>query len=975
MKVRAFLFIVSLIVLFSSLTSASHTGYFIAPDGSDANPGTITKPFASLEKARNSIRQSNTTGPKTLYLRQGTYYLPKTFVLTAQDSGKEDSPVTYRAYQQEEVTISGGMKLALKWKPYRNGIVKAITPADLNIDQLFVNGRRRHMARYPDFDPDATPYNGADAHAFSPERAANWTDPAGGYIHAMHSAHWGGYHYRITGKKDNNEVTYEGGFQNNRQMGMHKNDRFVENIFEELDAPGEWFHNAKDNTLYYMPDSDVNVETAIFEIVRLAHLIEFQGKKNTPISHINIKGFIFRHAARTFMETKEPLLRSDWTIYRGGAILFNGATDCTIADCQFDQLGGNSIFVNNYNRRIAIKRSHIHGSGASGVCFVGNPETVRNPLFEYHQQQSYKDIDKTPGPKSDDYPADCIVDDCLIHNVSVVEKQATGVQVSMSKNITIRHCSIYDVGRAGINISEGTFGGHVIELCDVFDTVRETGDHGSFNSWGRDRFWHLKDAPDDLLPELAKLDAEKTIIRNSRWRCDRGWDIDLDDGSSNYHVYNNLCLNGGIKFREGFNRICENNIMVNNSFHPHVWYKNSRDIFRNNIVFTPYRPIRVPTPWGNQCDMNLLHNPNISETSPATQLQKQSALDKNSITANALFLDPANGDYRVAKKSPAIKLGFKNFPMDKFGVQCPQLKAIARTPVLPHKLKTPVESTAKSLSYWQGATVKELSGEEFSAFGVSKELGGIHLTKVPAESFAAAAGLKKGDLIQSINNTQTKTITNLQKATNHANGKPLTIKFITSQNSSTTTMKRYIYVETESTDNNFNNIDLLQPDKVLKFKSVTSDPATDNKPVSILSDGKLAANYGPVFRNGVVGGTFKIDLGKDIPVTEIRTFSFNQNSNRGTQKFTISGISENNNKPITIASVYSAAKTSDKFVSSRVAAANGKNLGTFRWIHWIVQPVTGQKENTAFHEFQVKGPNTPIISTILCDFNNENFSF
>jgi hypothetical protein len=33
-----------------------------------------------------------------------------------------------------------------------------------------------------------------------------------------------------------------------------------------------------------------------------------------------------------------------------------------------------------------------------------------------------------------------------------------------------------------------------------------------------------------------------------------------------------------------------------------------------------------------------------------------------------------------------------------------------------------------------------------------------------------------------------------------------------------------------------------------------------------LSDGKLSKNYGPVFRNGVVGGSYKIDLGKDVPV-------------------------------------------------------------------------------------------------------------
>jgi hypothetical protein len=44
----------------------------------------------------------------------------------------------------------------------------------------------------------------------------------------------------------------------------------------------------------------------------------------------------FRHAARTFMETREPLLRSDWAIHRGGAVFLNGAEDCTIEDCVID---------------------------------------------------------------------------------------------------------------------------------------------------------------------------------------------------------------------------------------------------------------------------------------------------------------------------------------------------------------------------------------------------------------------------------------------------------------------------------------------------------------------------------------------------------------------------------------------------------------------------------------------------------------
>ena len=118
----------------------------------------------------------------------------------------------------------------------------------------------------------------------------------------MHRSRWGGYHYVITGKDSKGEVTYKGGWQNNRKSGMHKKFRMVENIFEELDAPGEWFHDAKAKTLYYKPAAGVDLDSASVEVVRLRHLVEFQGDAKNPVKHISLKGFTVRHASRTFMD-------------------------------------------------------------------------------------------------------------------------------------------------------------------------------------------------------------------------------------------------------------------------------------------------------------------------------------------------------------------------------------------------------------------------------------------------------------------------------------------------------------------------------------------------------------------------------------------------------------------------------------------------------------------------------------------------
>ncbi|MCP4455333.1 MAG: DUF5123 domain-containing protein [Planctomycetes bacterium] len=240
-----------------------------------------------------------------------------------------------------------------------------------------------------------------------------------------------------------------------------------------------------------------------------------------------------------------------------------------------------------------------------------------------------------------------------------------------------------------------------------------------------------------------------TTIRSRRWRCDHGWDIDLDDGSSNYQIYNNLLLNGGLKFREGFQRGAWNNIMVNNSFHPHVWYVNSGDEFFGNIVMADVKGIRAPTNTarGKTTDRNLFFVTNPSRRDKYAE----QGWDLNSIVADPLFVDPASGDFRVKQGSLAFKIGFKNFRMDQFGVKKASLKAVAKTPEIPGLGDTEearVQSPAvPSVLYWLGAKVHGLVGEEFSAFGVRKKDGGVALMEVSDRSSAARAGLKVNDLM------------------------------------------------------------------------------------------------------------------------------------------------------------------------------------------------------------------------------------
>lgn len=767
-------------------TVAAQLDIYVSPTGNDASMATSEKPLASFEGAQRFIQRLKPKQDIRVIFKDGIYYLPRTIQFSSSDALSNGHSITYTAAHEGKAIISGGLRIKANWQPFQNGIyVAQLSTAD-KIDQLYINGERQEMARYPNSRKNKNVFDTWDLvhkpifdslqDVFLPSRVASWKNPEGGYIHAMHAYLWGDMHWLITQRRTADQLSLEGGWQNNRPSPMHPVFRMAENIFEELDNPGEWYFDQQQNKLFYYPHPHTNLETAVVEIVRLKHLVEFNGSQTDPVKNIHLKGFVFRHTARTFMENKEPLLRSDWTLYRGAAIIYQGAENCEIRDCEFDQLGGNTILVSKYNRKITIKGCYIHNSGASGIVFSGDTKAVRNPLYGYQAQQ-YEKLDTTRGSASDDYPSDCLVEDCLITMTGRVEKQTAPIQISVAFRIRVNHCSIYDVPRAGINISEGAFGGHIIENSDIFNTVLETGDHGSFNSWGRDRYWspsyqavHPQVAKNPSLPFLDIL--EPTILRNNRWRCDHGWDIDLDDGSSRYRIYNNLLLKGGLKLREGYDRIVTNNIVVNNSIHPHVWYKESGDMIQNNIFFGRYYQIMMDNTvgpnqkWGKSIDLNFF----VTDSAQMKAFIKNGA-DSNSLSGDPLFVDPASGDFRVKDSSPAKQIGFINFDMQSFGVRKPALKRIAKTPIIPilKNIASGDLVLAPKQYKWMDVLLSEPKGEALSAYGAGFGETGVALGIVPEKSPAHQLGFRSGDFILSIDGKKVEDIINFKKIINDLN--------------------------------------------------------------------------------------------------------------------------------------------------------------------------------------------------------------
>jgi len=739
----------------------------ITVDQSSSNSQNLT--FKTINKAIDKayqIKSDKHNTDITINILAGEYNLSSPITITSELNG-----LTIQGSEKSQVTLKGSKPLNLKWEKYNNNIYVAKVGTKLKIKQFIVNDQLQILARYPDFNPNINIWNGYAEDAISKERIKTWSHPEGAILNALHKGKWGSLHYIITGLDKSGNAILEGGQQNNRPSSPNKEYRMVENVFEELDSPGEFYYNQEEGNIYFWPTKNIDIANTKCEAVVLKNLITLKGSEKAPIKNIKIKGIKFKYAQRTLFEKYEPLLRSDWRIYRGGAVFINGAEDCSIKDCEFANLGGNVIFISGYNRSINISGNHIHDCGASAICFVGDTSAVRSPSFQYGDNISLEKMDTISGPKNNLYPKNCIAENNLIHRIGRFEKQGAGVEISMSMNITVSHNSIYDVPRAGINIGDGTWGGHIIEYNDVFNTVLETGDHGSFNSWGRDRFWNSnRNKMNEITtnnPKMPLWDAiHTTEIKNNRFRCDHGWDIDLDDGSTNYHIYNNLCLNGGIKLREGFYRVVENNITVNNTLHPHVWFANCDDVFRYNIVNDSYKDVNVLS-WGKEMDYNLFPN---EESLTKAQIYN---IDKHSSFGNPLFVSPKTLDFSVSKDSPALKLGFKNFPMNEFGVTSPDLKKIAKTPEVPiMKNANELKHKTTPIISWLRNDIKSVESEqEQSAYGLNSPYGVIILKMWKGSYAAQGDGLKNHDVILKTEGIMVKNVNEFFKVLKKYNSK------------------------------------------------------------------------------------------------------------------------------------------------------------------------------------------------------------
>ena len=285
---------------------------FVAPNGSDENPGTEAEPFATIAKARDAVRERVAAGLDSdlnVYLREGTYRLEEPLALGPGDSGTDEHAITYAACPGDTVVVSGGRPIT-GWTRGEGELWTALVPGveegNWSFRHLFVNGRRAQRARTPDRD-DENPclqLTGADLAADLSRYTltlpagvlGTWSNPSD--IEVMVAGNWAVNRLPVQSLDPASGVVV---LAPPHALG-HEAIRpgpgrwcFFENAPEMLDQPGEWYLDRRAGQLIYRPLPDEDMARVEVVAPMLERLVTVRGTPDRPVRNLHFRGIRFEH--------------------------------------------------------------------------------------------------------------------------------------------------------------------------------------------------------------------------------------------------------------------------------------------------------------------------------------------------------------------------------------------------------------------------------------------------------------------------------------------------------------------------------------------------------------------------------------------------------------------------------------------------------------------------------------------------------
>ena len=402
-----------------------------------------------------------------------------------------------------------------------------------------------------------------------------YKNATGAVVQTWRPGHWASWMFEV-GDYDASSGKFmfsKGGFQGAR--GNNNGAEFyIENVFEELDSPNEWFYDEKTKMLYFWYNgTGAPPEDTVFEITNLKTLFNVTGTQEKPVKGLAFKGVMFKDTAYTYMDPHGMPSGGDWALERMGALFFEGTEETMVDSCVFERLDSNAIMISGYNRAVTIQNSEFAWIGDSVIGSWG---------YTTGAGVDGMGPDGTDGNQ----PRFNKIINNFVHEIGIWEKQSSFYfQAKSCQNLLIGNI-FFNGPRAGINFNDGFGGGSNLTENLLLNTCRESGDHGPFNSWDRQVF--VTKVKDGKTPSPDKqYDYISSNFMIANYHSQEA--IDNDDGSNYYMTSGNFFAYSGNGMKNDFGGHDNhhfNNIYayVGRGFGICSQLKGHEDYFYNNTV-------------------------------------------------------------------------------------------------------------------------------------------------------------------------------------------------------------------------------------------------------------------------------------------------------------------------------------------------------------------------------------------------------
>ena len=480
--------------------AAVQATFYVAPGGSDSNNGTKDAPFKTITQAQKAVRAINgsMTGDIEVILREGTYALPATVNFTEADGGKDGHYVRYKAAEGEKPLITGGMPVT-GWTLHdeKNNIWKA-EGVEGRFRQLYVNNRKAVRACFPNVIDAKEKGNGGFDHDFVRLTKVDSTgrafDVSADYVKNIKNIEDVEIHLMIAWAESIlrlEKVQVNGGTAKlipkdpERTKLFHRaypmlgtafmsnppkqQVFYLENSYDLIDAPGEWYLDEKEHVLYYKPRSGENMATAHVVAPRLNTLFSVLGKDTkNKVGYMSFEGLFFAHSNFT-RPSEEGFLDLQ-------AANFNVDVLPDPSRGNWERLNSNKYLLWRPDAAFRVENAHhflVQGNvfsqiAATGLDFVSgtNDDMIQgNAFFEigaagimlgkfYQDSTTEIHIAYNPSDKDEISTRDTVKNN-LVTNTTNEHQGAVGIGAGYPRYVVIEHNEVSYAYYSGISIGFG----------------------------------------------------------------------------------------------------------------------------------------------------------------------------------------------------------------------------------------------------------------------------------------------------------------------------------------------------------------------------------------------------------------------------------------------------------------------------------------------------------------------------------------